>query len=672
MSAALASPKTELPATTADASLVVGRFAVDCGRPLPGAGGGLPAFAATDRANGRGGLMALLVRPDAPSGATPPSDSAEGEPGTLLPLAQGAAPGPAGAAAWFMICPAPPGPALSPDGQATIRPWGEGELFALLLRPAALALERLQARKLTHRAIRPNNVFRAEGGPAVLGCAWAAPPAMLQPAAFEPPYSAMCLQAGRGEGSVADDVYALGVLMLALVLGRMPWADLPDEVLLRRKLELGSYAALVGDQRPPPAVAELARAMLADDPEYRPAPGLLVNPMAARARRLAVRPVRRAQRPLQVGEALAWEPRMLALLLARDPATAAKLLRLGVIEHWLRRSLEDGVLAARLEEPQFRHTASGGAAPAGDRLHAMRVIAALDPLAPLCWDGIALWPDALGPALAAAEADPAGEPVRRRLCELIDAQAVADWTAARGVGDPTLVRPTTRMQRTQLTRRDWSGGVPRLRYDLNPTLPCRSPALGGRLAARLGDLLDALEQAAPDRPHGVPPLDHDTVAFIAARSQLRLDGEIAGLAADVPPEHMLPAQLRLLARMQEALRAGRLPNLAAALAEAARPALVIWRSRSRREAKAAALIAVAPTGDLTRMRDLFDDPGALDADGREREYATAQVAAIDAELATLAAGKEGRATRARALGRDIAGVLALGALLAVAVASLVP
>ena len=61
-----------------------------------------------------------------------------------------------------------------------------------------------------------------------------------QPVLFEPPYSAMCLPAGRGDGSIADDVYALGVLLLCLALGHAPLMELDDATILRRKLELGT------------------------------------------------------------------------------------------------------------------------------------------------------------------------------------------------------------------------------------------------------------------------------------------------------------------------------------------------------------------------------------------------------------------------------------------------
>ena len=112
---------------------------------------------------------------------------------------------------------------------------------------------------MTHRGIRIDNVFQSRPGqPVVLGSAWAAPATVGQPALFEPPYSAMCLPAGRGEGSIADDVYSLSVLLLCLGLDHAPLAHLDDAAVVRRKLEVGSYAALLGDQRLPPVIGDLA------------------------------------------------------------------------------------------------------------------------------------------------------------------------------------------------------------------------------------------------------------------------------------------------------------------------------------------------------------------------------------------------------------------------------
>lgn len=291
--------------TSQDASrLIAGQFAVDLNRPMPAWGAGLECYLATDVKSGRADNTALLVRRDAPlraqavgSLAAMPID------GILTPIAHGPGIGPGGVPAWFVIAHAPPGAPLAAASGAPLAAWHEHELLTEVLRPVAHALERLQARHVTHRGIRPENLFRAQpGDPVTLGCAWAAPAASMQPAIYEPPYVAMCLAGGRGEGSIGDDVYALGVTLLVLFTGRVPMAGMDDASVIRRKLEVGSFAALAGEERLSPAIGDLIRGMLAEDPDHRPPPVLLADPAAARARRVAARPPPRASRALQVSE----------------------------------------------------------------------------------------------------------------------------------------------------------------------------------------------------------------------------------------------------------------------------------------------------------------------------------------------------------------------------------
>src|SRR6185312_8800906 len=257
--------------------------------------------------------------------------------------------------------------------------------------------------------------------PAVLGAAWAAPPAMHQTALFEPPYAAMCHPAGRGEGSIADDVYALGVLLLILALGHLPLAELDDAAILRRKLDVGSHDALVGDARLPPVIADLLRGMLAEDPEHRPTPTLLLDPAVARGRRVAARPPRHAQRSLAIAGRTAWDARTLAHAIGSAPEQGQHALRNGTAVLWLRREVGDAGLAARIDE-LVRHRVSdyGTEEARSDAMMTMRAVALLDPLAPLCWRGLSLWPDGLGTALAGAQdADPTA---MTRLEEIVAAE----------------------------------------------------------------------------------------------------------------------------------------------------------------------------------------------------------------------------------------------------------
>ena len=122
----------------------------------------------------------------------------------------------------------------------------------------------------------------------------------------------------------------------------------------------------------------------------------------------------------------------------------------------------------------------------------MRVIAVLDPLAPLCWRGMALWPDGIGTALAAAQgSDP---DVVARLEEIICREETGNWAALRADRcDFAVLRVEARQQHVGCSSAAQGGGMPRLTYLLNPLMPCASPLLDGRWVARLADLLPALE-----------------------------------------------------------------------------------------------------------------------------------------------------------------------------------
>lgn len=647
--------------------LIGGLFAIEIGCPLPLLGAGLPAFAVRDLAGPRPEVMALQV----PPGVTPRPQamavlSTASIAGLATPLAHGVAGTPAGSMAQFVVCRAPTGGPLAQAG-AIMRTWTEAELLACVLRPIAAVLAELEARGVTHRALRPDNVFQTESGhPVTLGAGWAAAPASLQPAAAEPPYVACCLEAGRGEGAIADDIYALGVLLLALSVGRMPLAGLDAREIVRRKLSQGSFAALVSDLRPPPGIVDLVRAMVAEDPEHRPAPSRLADPGAVRSRRLAVPPPRQAQRPLMIEGVSTGNARSLAGALAAHPTTGARLLRQGVVEHWLRRELADPTLAMRMEEAVRAGNAEGpGDAGSADLLLLVRAVAILDPLMPIWGEGVALWPDGLGAALLAA--DPALSQV---LCRLVTGGAIAAWAVARaGRGDAAALRVEAERYGRLLSRRGWAGGVPLLRYALNPLAPCASPILGQRIVARLADLLPGLEEVAGragDRPS--LPLDAEMGAFIVARQDLRTDRDIAALGTAAPhragpaPGSAAIAQVRVLARLQFQLGAGRLPKLAAWLSEELRPALAIWQSSTRRARMHTELAARAESGNLAAFLDLVDDKAELAQDAREAEAARQSLARLDRELLELSSTRDQRARNARHVGQEVTvglGVIAL-------------
>lgn len=640
-----------------DRRLIDDAYLVDSARPLPGAGGGDPAFAVLDRNGAPTGLMAVQVA----RGRPPRSAAIQAATGMADALLAPLAHGPAGTPAseeYYIVCRGAPGPAVN-----TARVWSEAELLDCLLRPAAQALAALVARGITHRAIRPENVFQAAPGqPAVLGQAWSGPPAARQPALFEPPYSAMCLPQGRGDGGIADDVYALGVLLVVLALGRGA-ANASDDAaaVVRRKLEHGSFAAVAGEARLPPIIADLARGMLAEDPEHRPTPALLLEPAAARARRLAARPPKRAQNPLRVGAWEAWDARALAHAIAVHPQPGLALLRNGTVDLWLRRGIGDAALAGRLDDV-VRTRPAGEPEAQGDALLVMRSVAVLDPLAPLCWRGLALWPSGVGPALAAVQAGAAGEAVATALLDLIAGEAAVTWAGTRlARADAAPVPAEARRWRTLLAARGATGGVRRLVYALNPLLPCASPLLAGRAAARSADLVAALEARA-ERSDGVPeapPVDAEIAAFAVVRAERPSEAETASLAAQSGPRGAV-ARLEMLATLQDSART-RAPALARWLI-ADPDLLASWHNNAARAELTARLTALASAGQLRPLLALLRDPAARAADTKGAKAAAAQLAALDAEIARIEAGRPQRERAAGGLGQEVAAGIALAGL----------
>jgi hypothetical protein len=229
--------------------------------------------------------------------------------------------------------------------------------------------------------------------------------------------------------------------------------------------------------------------------------------------------------------------------------------------------------------------------------------------------------------------------------------------------DFSVVRVDARQQRNWLQLRGAGGGEARLCYLLNPLMPCSSKLMGGRWVTRLPELLQALEETAGhvDRRQ-MRPVDANSAAFIAARSERRLDNELTALGGDAADHAACLAQIRILAQLQSRHHVQALPGLAAWLAEQAGPALAIWCNRDRRASITERLQVLAQAGFLTPMLALVDDPAGRDADAHQAHLAAVEVARIDAELAQIAGGASGRASLANRLGQEIAAGVGLAML----------
>jgi hypothetical protein len=627
--------------------VIATHYRIDPSRPVRELAGGLRVYTVIDKREPTLALMAVRTRPDLPARPKVTLNRAgQAVPYAILPHDYGTGRDLEGKDGFFVIAEALPGKAIG----LPRAPWRENELIACVLLPLAGALLGLQGRGLTHRAINPDNIFRDRAmEPVTLGPFWAAPAGSLQPEPFEPVYMARCLPNARGNGTIADDVYALGVTLLVLASGRPPMAGQSDADILRRKTEVGSYTALTADVALPPMITDLLRSMLAEDPEHRPPPKLLLNPEQARARRIAARPPRRAHAPLNIGGQLVYTARELSSALGRKPDQAYPLLKNGAVGRWLRRNLGDPQLGMALEDVTDQEEQLGGDDAKQRETLVMLSVCAIDHLSPLVWRGIAIQPDGLGPALVGASGH-----TMAALQEIVTANALTTYIDCLERRQDILAqRDEAREFRRWLVAPGPSGGVKRLTYGANPMLACASSLLGDRCVVRIGDLLPALDAAAASADTGKPPIDPDIAAFVAARADPTLVGELVSLRSFGGPDERL-AVLRLYSRLERRLQPGPLPGLADWLLKSGFATLEDWRSHKRRAALEEGVKQEAAAGHIGGMLALVDDPNGRRSDMQGAEAAQARLRLLEAALADIKSSEPRRARAAQRLGHELA------------------
>lgn len=309
--------------------------------------------------------------------------------------------------------------------------YDEVELIRKAVTPLAATLKELSTRGISHRAIRPTNMFYMAGerDGLALGDCVTTPPAYDQPAIFEPIESAMSHPAGRGPGRLSEDMYALGVSLLILLLGRNPVAQIDDEAVLGYKITIGSYATLVGDERLPVPLIEMLRGLLCDDAEERWdlealgqwLDGRRLNPLQPRVEK-------RAKRPFAFNGRDYTNCRELAIAFTQNWEAAVPPVVDGRLELWLRRSVEDKERAQNVANAVREATTS-----MGDRRLLMdvmmaRVCMTLDPAAPIRYKGFSAMPEGFGPVLALLYGEQGDV---RLFAEIIVRGIPSLWVAAR-------------------------------------------------------------------------------------------------------------------------------------------------------------------------------------------------------------------------------------------------
>ncbi len=335
---------------------------------------------------------------------------------------------------------------------------------------------------------------------------------------------------GRGENTINDDYFALGVLIFYCMFGELPdkKSDILDSV--NKRLTIGTYNTYLPNTEVSTRMVDILRGLLNDIPEDRWGYRQVAEWLKGKRSNL-IRPTFRKEsvRSYIFDNSKHFSRRGLSNNYYQNWEETSRDLREKKILKWLELSVgaqdQSDELNALIES-------TGGAKSNSrkddDELTAKTLIM-LDPSAPIRYRNISAHIDGLGTVLANAWAN-------RTQSELQEIRQVfslnlADFKVVKDLDtDRSSERWLLQRLNTFINIDSYGFGIERCLYDLNPGLPCQSQLLGNHFVIDLVHLLHHLNDNAAKLSE-FEPVDRHVAAFIACRLEMskQLQASIPGL-----------------------------------------------------------------------------------------------------------------------------------------------
>lgn len=512
----------------------------------------------------------------------------------------------------------------------------EYDIGRRLFEPIAKALSELSSLDLPHRAVRIDNLYYMDKDRTelVLGECVTSPPGYDQPPIYEPLERAMAMPAGRGYGHTVDDIYALGVIGVFLLSGYNPAAKASNEELIMGKAELGTYQCLCGNERIPLPLIEPLRGMLSDDEKERWNTAAMDQWLSGQKKTpIQRRGVTKPKTSYKFAGRDHLTPRTIAYAFTKNVAEAAKTIKSGKLELWIRQSLGQPDIADGIASTMAMTKVHEGSPDGSDDVLVSKVCMRLDPQAPIRYKGLSFMPDGFGPALAIEYLRKGNFQIPG---EILARDLLGFWFSSQSPITPDL----TSMDRSFQALRNFAKinevgfGLERCLYELNRSLPCQSPLLQQFYVDHIDEMLPALDAAIEHVDKRSRPIDKHVAAFIATHFKFDIQPHLKALS-DPKEETSLIGMLSLFALMQWRLSKTPLYGLSSWLGGLLQPAIGTYHSRATRRAIEQEIPSLVRQGSLPDLFDLIDNAERRTKDNSDFQGAQIEFAHAESEIQSI-------------------------------------
>ena len=641
------------------------QFEIDDSLHLPGYDSPTAkAYACKNLTDGQSSLVALICDADVPMR----TELLEGlknfpGPGLVKPVDSGVVNWlPTGRRQPVLICEKPLGSRVFETLDTVIQPLSDNQIIGGFLTPAIATLRELASRGLTHRNIRPSNIFYADDSARLimLGECISAPPGYNQPLSFETLETGMANYAGRGMGTPSDDLFSLGVTLLSLLIGRLPVTKIEDPFqFMLDRINTGSYASIVGGHRIQQNMIEILRGLLADDLAERWP--LSDVELWASGRRMTPKQAKlppKAARPLPIAGFEHENIRSAAHGLSQNWHVSGDIIRGQDFDTWIQRSLNDEQVVNNLNKAIGSTQAIQSAPRAEDPRLIAKVILALDPAGPIRLGGFATHVDGIGTTLSVGFDD---DVTKNQIAELLVSGVLKTWLGLQGRVKSEIMNFYGVLEKVEgfINLPGAGFGIERVLYELNPYQHCVSPMIEHLYITKTSELIPALEAVAQGDNLPPMPMDRHIAAFLSSHSE-HIDERIMRPLThkDNRPADEALKVMRILARVQSVYSNGAAPALCAWLRDLTSPAVQSFNNNKLRNQVERQVVQAAETGFVVALMRILDDAKVMELDKQNYRKAQKEYEECSAQIHRMDAGLEQKENLAGELGEQVAAVIA--------------
>lgn len=526
-----------------------------------------------------------------------------------------------------------------------------------IIGPFVKLLEELRENDIAHGAMNLQNLYGLVEGETVslmFGECVSAPYSYTQPALFEPVSRALADPVARGKGAEKHDLYSLGVCIALLVMGKNPLANVSDKDIIARKIEIGSYAAIVGNERISSNVAEFLRAVLTD--EYSSRWGMeetLKWLDGSRMTKKPSRPTEKAARAFTFNKKKYSYIRNLAQAFIDQPTLTIQTLKEKKFLQWMHRNIADKNTIANFDK-NFGSDKNPAEDYSDQNIMVTHAAIALDPDSPIRYKNMAILPAGYGSALAHAVLH--NENVSTYL-EILQRQLYHYWFDMQHIHIDSSSSLNMDLERARNTlRQKMPGrGFERILYALNTETHCLSPLLKDAYARDAADLLLAFETLAAN--NAMPKLenvfDRHVIAFLLQHESKVIE-PVLSMIVSVKNDHRIIGLMRCFSAIQKNFNNLPTPHLLSWFIQNITPALERIHDKRLRQHITEGIGKLADETQLSLLVNLVDNPDTINEDLRHFVIAKAEYQAFEFEQTLLKTKLSGKNSLGFTMGRQAA------------------